>query len=49
MTSSNVTGRFRLLCDCVCLLKNVAMRIFCLGALRVFFTLLGAVLYGFGV
>ena len=44
MTSSKVTGRFRLFCDCVCLLKNVAMCIFCLGALRVFLILLWAVL-----
>ena len=44
MTSSNVAGRFRFFCDCVCLLKNVAMRIFRLRALRVFLTLLGAVL-----
>ena len=45
MTSSKVTGRFRLLFDCVCLLKNVAIRIFCLGTLRVFLVLLDTVLH----
>ena len=34
MTSSKVTRRFRLFCVCVCLLKNVAMRIFCLYSSR---------------
>ena len=46
MTFSKVTGRFRLLFDCVCLLKlkNVAIRIFCFGTLRVFLVLLDTVL-----